>query len=115
MKIFSRLMITLVIVIVIFVLSWGVVYASAGRMMRLSPAPGSLVTTARPVIKASGPNLPGAPIKMVSLTIDNERFELNAPSVGSGFAYQPEKPLSEGEHEIKVEMTYVLGAARNVS
>ena len=92
----------------------GLVYYFADDLVEVGPARGLTVANEKPLIKVSWLNIPGVRVSRVMLTLDGRKTELQAPKSGTAFAYRPQKPLAQGDHEVAVEVTYSLGLRRRV-
>lgn len=95
-------------------LSWGTVYASASNLLRLSPGDGATIASTRPLLSANFPSIPGVKITSLNVTLDGSANALVPPKTGTGFTFTPERELSQGEHVIRVQAVYAMGAPRNI-
>lgn len=109
-----RIIFVVALVAVFFIGSWGVVYASAERMLELFPAPGTIVANEQPTISANWLNVPGVHIQSVEVSIDGRIQEVDTPQNGTGVQISPDAPLSQGKHTVKARLTYGLGISRQV-
>ncbi|HEB13206.1 MAG TPA: murein L,D-transpeptidase [Actinobacteria bacterium] len=102
------------LVAVVFIGSWGVVFASAEKMLDISPRPESRVASDKPVISVKWLNIPGVNIKSLSLFVDGEEQAVTPPSSGTGINFVPPQGLSDGEHKVKVQITVGMGVPREL-
>lgn len=115
MKINGRRVITVfALVVVLFICSWGVVYASAERMLELFPVPNGATANDQPVISANWLNIPGVNIKSAEVYIDDQLQNVQIPKQGTGFSMQPAAKLAEGTHTVRAKLTYEMGMERQV-
>jgi len=110
----KRVIFVVALVAVLFIGSWGVVYASAERMLELFPAPGTIIANDQSTIFANWLNIPGVHIQSVEVSIDGQIQKVDVPQNGTGFHMQPGAPLSQGRHTVKARLTYGLGIPRQV-
>jgi lipoprotein-anchoring transpeptidase ErfK/SrfK len=113
LKTLKSIVIFITIVLALVIGSWGVVFASADRMLELSPAPGTTVADEHPVITAQWINIPGVAVQDLEVILDDQPQPL-AAAEGTGFGLRPEEPLGQGEHTVKVRLTYGLGVPKTI-
>ncbi len=109
-----RITILASLVVVVFICSWGVVFASAEKMLDVYPKPQSSVADSKPVISVKWLNIPGVNIQSITLFIDGEEQAITPPAGGTGFNFIPPQSLSDGDHQVKAQVTVGLGVAREL-
>ena len=110
----KRVIIVVALVVVLFICSWGVVYASADRMLELYPVPETLIADDQPTISANWLNIPGVNINSVEVDIDGKPQKVQAPRRGTGFSMRIDGQLPQGKHLVSAKLTYGLGIPREV-
>ncbi len=114
MSLLKKSMIVVVVALGLLAVSWGVVFASAEALLEVYPASGETVSSATPRFTAKWLAIPGVRIKSLRLILDGQESELDPPASGTGFAYEPDEDLAEGEHEVRLVVVYAMGAAREI-
>ncbi len=110
----KRLVFIAALVVGIFICSWGVVYASAGKMIEVYPPAEGTVANKMPAISVKWLNLPGVSIKSIELEIDGLIEPVSVPAKGTRFTFVPTEPLEEGRHKVRAKIVFGLGVPREI-
>jgi len=115
MSLTKKISITAAFIFLLLLGSWGVVYASASKLVSFSPEKSSVISDDLPTIKAAWQIVPGVSLKNAQVLIDEVDVTDKISVSDSGFSYTPLEPLAQGDHNVEANLSYNIAVDRNLS
>lgn len=103
------------IALVLVIGSWGVVFASAERLVTLSPDKSGYVSDEQPQISANWGIIPGVSLSDAKVFLDGNDVTDQAKKTDTGFILIPKSKLAQGKHTVEAQLTYNVLMNREVS
>lgn len=110
----KKVIIVVGITLALVIGSWGIVFASAARMVTLSPGKSAYIADDRPDINASWTAVPGVHLSGAKVFLDGKQVTDQVKKSDVGFSLTPKTKLSQGRHTVEARLNYNVLVNREI-
>ncbi len=111
----KKIGIVFAIIFLLLLGSWGVVYASASRLVSFAPEKSAIISDDLPTIEASWQIVPGVSLSSAEVLVDGVDVTDKITISDGGFSYTPLEPLAQGDHTVEANLSYNIAVDKNLT